>query len=127
MTTVAAVAISANVTGGPEGSWSLTPPAGTRSVGTAVFSEQIVTLSAAANTITLPANISAAFIIPPNNSFPQLNPAFGGTLTLKGVTGDTGWPISTYFMSTFAFEPTNSPTSIVITSTATGTLKVTTV
>lgn len=127
MTTVAAVAISANVTGGPEGSWSLTPPAGTRSVGTAVFSEQIITLSAAANTITLPANISAAFIIPPNNSFPQLNPAFGGTLTLKGVTGDTGVPISSYFITALEFDTTNSPTSIVITSTATGTLKVTTV
>ena len=127
MTAVASVTISANVTGGPEGSWSLAPPAGVRSVGTAVFSEQIISLSIGANTITLPAAISAAFIIPPNNSFPQLNPAYGGTLTLKGVTGDTGVPISSYFVTALEFDTASSPSTIVITATATGTLKVTTV
>ena len=116
--------IAANITGGADGSWSLSS---TFLASTAVQAETQVALSNGASTITVPSGATSAIIVPPNAAYPQPNPTWGGTLTLKGVTGDTGWPISTYFMSTFAFEPTNSPTSIVITSTATGTLKVTTV
>ena len=86
MATVGTVSVSANVTGGAEGSWSLAPPAGVRSISAAVYSEQVISLSVGANTITLPATISAAFIIPPNAAFPQPNPSYAGTLTLKGVS-----------------------------------------
>ena len=127
MSTVGTVGITANVTGGPEGSWSLGPPAGLRSVSAAVYSEQVISLSVGANTITLPSSISAAFIIPPNASYPQPNPTYGGTLTLKGVTGDTGVPISNTFITPLQFDTATSPSSIVINATATGTLKVTTV
>ena len=127
MATVGTISITANATGGPEGSWSLAPPAGARSVSAAVYSEQIISLSVGANTITLPSAISAAFIIPPNSSFPQPNPTYGGTLTLKGVTGDTGVPISTTYVTVLEFDTTTAPTSIVITATVAGTLKVTTV
>ena len=126
MATVGNITIAANISGGPEGTWTLTPPAGVRAIPAAVYSEQIITLSIGANTITLPALASAAFIIPPNNAFPQPNPAFSGTLTLKGVTGDTGVPISTSYVTVLEFDTATSPATIVITSTATGTLKVTT-
>ena len=127
MTATGNVLLTANTTGGADGSWSLTPPAGQRMVGTAVTAETIVTLSIGANTISVPTGATNAIIVPPNAAFPQPNPSYSGTLTLKGVTGDTGVPISSYFITALEFDTTNSPTSIVITSTATGTLKVTTV
>ena len=126
MSTVGTVGITDNVTGGSEGSWSLAPPAGVRSVSAAVYSEQVISLSMGANTITLPSSISAAFIIPPNSAYPQPNPAYSGTLTLKGVSGDTGVTISNTFITPLQFDTSSSPSSIVITATATGTLKVTT-
>jgi len=126
MPSVATVSISANVSGGPEGTWSLAPPAGVRSIPAAVYSEQVVTMSVGANTINLPAAISQAFIIPPNASFPQPNPTYAGTMTLKGVTGDTGTPMSTTAVYLMSFDPATSPSTIVITATAVGTIKITT-
>lgn len=43
---------------------------------------QIITLSSGANTITVPSGAVAVTIIPPDNN--------AQTITLKGVTGDTG-------------------------------------
>ena len=127
MSTVGTVGITANVTGGPQGSWSLAPPAGLRSVSAAVQTEQSISLSVGANTVTLPATFSAAFLIPPNAAYPQPNPTFGGTLTLKGVAGDTGVPISNTFITALQFDTASSPSTIVINSTATGTLLLVTV
>ena len=114
--------LNANVTGGADGSWSLGPA--TRLMATAVGAETIVTLAVGPNTITVPAGATNAIIIPPNDAYPQPNPNWGGTLTLKGVTGDTGVPISSFFPTVLPFDATNTPSSFVLTATAIGTLQV---
>lgn len=86
---------------------------------------QEVNLSIGANTITPYAvtTNSSVFIIPPNYAFPTALSTFGGVLTLKGVTGDTGIIISNTWPTHFTFAPTTA-TTFVINSTATGTLLV---
>ena len=124
MTATGNVLLTANVTGGADGSWSLTPPAGQRVVGTAVAAETIVSLSVGANTVSVPTGSTNAIIVPPNAAFPQPNPSYSGTLTLKGVTGDTGVPISNTYLTYLPWDSSTAPTSFVITATATGSLVV---
>lgn len=72
----------------------------------------IMTLSSGSNTITLPTGgttIKAATIVPPD--------ANTATLTIKGVTGDTGVAISKTEPTTIAFD-SPPPTNFVITTSA---------
>lgn len=67
-----------------------------------------ISLSSGANTIAVPtSSVGFAFTPPSSNT---------ATLTLKGVSGDTGMsmPKATSFF--YAFDPTNLPTNIVITA-----------
>lgn len=84
-----------------------------------------VTLSAAANTIAIPNHSTNAVVIliPPNYAWPTPLSTFTGTLTLKGVTGDTGILISNTWPTMFSLAST-SPSSIVVTSSATGSMTV---
>ena len=124
MTATGNVLLTANVTGGADGSWSLTPPAGQRSVSAAVAAETIVALTAGSSTISVPSGATNVIIVPPNAAFPQPNPTYGGTLTLKGVVGDTGVPISNTFLTYLPWDLATAPSSFVITATAIGTLVV---
>ena len=112
------VVTTANITGGADGSWS---QSSTFTAATAVQGETIVTLSVGANTVTVPSGVTWAQIVPPNAAYPQPNPTWGGTLTLKGVTGDTGVAISNKYPVDIKWDSGNVPSSFVLTSTATGT------
>jgi hypothetical protein len=120
------VTIQGNVSGGAGGSESFGP--WTTTMNNAVYEILTVTLSASANTITVPSTATVGIIQPPNAGIPQPNPAFSGTLTLKGVTGDTGVVISTTGATKLDWAGTTQgsapspPATFVITSTTTGTL-----
>lgn len=84
-----------------------------------------VTLAASANTIAIPNASTNAWliIVPPNYGWPTPSTSFTGTLTLKGVTGDTGYLISNTWPTVLALAPT-SGANIVITSTAIGSMNI---
>lgn len=113
--------IAANITGGADGSWSLSS---TFLASTAVQAETQVALSNGASTITVPSGATSAIIVPPNAAYPQPNPTWGGTLTLKGVSGDTGVPISNKYLTPIVWDSATAPSSFVVTSTTTGTMYV---
>lgn len=116
------VTLNGNVTGGSDGARSFGPF--TITTNAAVASVQTVSLAAAANTITLPTGCTAVVLLPPNAPSPggTGSAAFSGTLTLKGVTGDTGVAISNKWPTLLGFD--TPPGTIVVTSTATGSLVV---
>ena len=115
------ITIAANITGGADGSWSLNT---TFTAPSAVQGETIVALTAGSSTISVPSGATSAIIVPPNAAFPQPNPVWGGTLTLKGVSGDTGVAISNKYLTPLVWDTGNVPANIVLTSTAVGTLYV---
>lgn len=115
------ITIAANITGGPDGSWSLNT---TFTAPTAVQGETIVSLTAGSSTISVPSGATSAIIVPPNAAFPQPNPSWAGTLTLKGTSGDTGVAISNKYLTALPWDTGNVPANIVLTSTAIGTLYV---
>lgn len=115
--------LQGTVSGGPDGGRTFGPAAITANA--AVIYDVTVALSIGANTITLPAGVSAVVIWPPNATAAggvTPNPPFGGTLSLRGVSGDTGIPISNKWFTSIGFD--TPPASIVINSTATGNIVV---
>ena len=113
--------IAANVTGGADGSWSLNS---SRTVPTAVSAESIVTLIVGSTVVSVPTGVTNAVLVPPNAAYPQPNPNYAGTLTLKGASGDTGVPISTYYNTALEWDSATAPSSFTITATATGSMSV---
>lgn len=113
-----------NTSGGPDGSRTFGPF--TTLASTAIDETLLVALTVGANTITVPAGTTACAIIPPNWSapgVPQPNPAYAGTLTLKGVGGDTGVVISAYAVTKLDWAGSNQgtpapPASFVINASA---------
>ena len=67
-----------------------------------------VALAIGFNTITVPTGVTGGVIIDPPNTNTQ-------TLTLKGVTGDTGTPLSKVNATLVAFD-TSPPASIGLTA-----------
>jgi hypothetical protein len=118
------VTIHANISGGPDGNWSLDTGGNAFTTNTAVSAETIVTLSNGATTVTLPTGATGAIIIPPNAAVPSPNPAWSGTLTLKGVSGDTGVPISTKYLTHIPWDTATVPASFVLTANMAGTCSV---
>ena len=112
--------LQANVTGGADGARAFGPLVTTTAA--AVIQTTTVTLAAAANTITVPTGATAVVILPPNapSSTSVGSSSFTGTLTLKGITGDTGVAISAKWPTVLGFD--TAPASFVITSSAIGTL-----
>lgn len=83
MAAAATVAFNATITGLPTGTKSVTIPS---VVPTPIDGSTVVALVSGANTITPPVGATVACIVPPV--------ANATTITLKGVTGDTGVPLS---------------------------------
>jgi hypothetical protein len=95
--------IGGTQTGAPEGNRTIST---TLTMGVCgVMTE--VTLASGANTITVPTNAAGCVIIPPSGNTQ--------TLTLKGVTGDTGIALSKTNPFMLAFDST-PPASFVITA-----------
>ena len=113
------ITLAANVTGGLDGARSFGPVNITSSA--AITQTVSVALIVGSTTVSIPTGATAVVFFPPNAANPLPNPTFGGTLTLKGVSGDTGIVISNKYPTEFAFDSLNTSTSFVITSTATGT------
>lgn len=117
------VIIQGNVSGGPDGGRTFGPAAITTNA--AVSAITTVSMAVGANTVTVPTGATAVIIWPPNAVAAggvTPNPAFGGTLTLKGVTGDTGVPLSIKWPAVLGWD--TAPANFVVTSTATGQLVV---
>ena len=112
--------LMAAVSGGPDGARTFGPLAITAN--TAVTAETSVTLVAGSVTVAVPAGATAVVLFPPNSINPVPNPAFGGSLSLRGVAGDTGIALSPKWPTVIPFDPVNPLTSFVLTSTAVGTL-----
>jgi hypothetical protein len=81
---------------------------------------QEITLAIGNNTITVPTGTSVALIVPPNYAFPTPLTGYTGILTLKGVGGDTGFPIDKVMPTLLSIDGT----SFVLNSTTTGSLVV---
>ena len=107
------------VSGGPDGARTFGPLVITTSA--AVIAETSVALVAGSVTLAIPLGSSAVVLFPPNAATPIPNPAFGGSLILKGVVGDTGVALSAKWPTVLGFDVV-APATIVLTSTAAGTL-----
>lgn len=115
------VSVTANVTGGADGSGSFS---NSRPIPTALQSEPIVSLISGSVTVAVPVGTTDCIIVPPNAAVPVPNPSYGGTITLRGVAGDTGVPISTVYPTRIPWDLATAPTSFVLTATAIGTCQV---
>ena len=116
------ITLQANVTGGLDGARSFGPV--TITANAAVAETLTVALAIGANTITVPAGATAAVLFPPNAANPTPNPAFSGSLTLKGIAGDTGVAMSNKTPTVLSWDTATLPTSLVINSTVTGSMVV---
>jgi hypothetical protein len=112
--------LAANVVGGSDGARSFGPLVITTNA--AVIQTLTVALTNGANTITIPTGATCVVLLPPNapSSTSVGSQTFSGTLTLKGVSGDTGSAISNKWPTMLAFD--TAPASLVVNSTATGSL-----
>lgn len=83
MAAAVTAAFGATLTGTPTGTKTISIPV---VVASPLDDSTVITLASGANTITPPTGATVACIIPPA--------ANAQTITLKGVTGDTGVPLS---------------------------------
>ena len=118
----ATTSIIATTTGGSDGSWSLGPSGSTRNMTSAVSAETIVTLSVGSNTITVPTGATNAIIFPSSNTSSTTNTSYAGTLTLKGVAGDTGVAISSASPTLLPWD--TAPSTFVLGASSTGTISI---
>jgi hypothetical protein len=114
------VSLTGNVTGAPTGSRTFGPL--TITANSAVDATQVVSLINGALTVTVPTGATAAILAPPNATSPSPNPAFAGTLTLKGISGDSGVAISNKYPTLISWD--TAPASFVVASTVAGTLEI---
>ena len=108
------------VSGGPDGARTFGPLVITTS--SAVIAETSVALVVGSVTVPVPPGATAVVLFPPNAATPIPNPAYGGTITLKGVVADTGVPVSAKWPQVIAWDLPTLPASFVLTATAAGTL-----
>lgn len=111
------VTVSGNVSNLSAGSSSNFGPS-TSNASAAVEYNTTVTLTTGANTITLPTGLTSLIIVGPNGTNPTPNPSSGSVLTLKGVAGDTGVPMSNAYPTVLQWDTGQSPASIVINASA---------
>jgi hypothetical protein len=74
--------------------------------------EQLVTLTTGTTTVTVPSNAVACTIVPPAGNT--------NSITLKGVTGDTGIRIHNTDPTSLAFHSTVSAFALTVATTTTG-------
>jgi len=113
--------IQGTVSGGPDGGRTFGPAAITSNAALAYVNT--VALGVGANTITVPTGMTCMVIWPPNATAAggvTPNPPSSTVLTLKGVSGDTGVPISNKWPTELAWD--TPPSSFVINSTTTATV-----
>jgi hypothetical protein len=101
------VAISGQITNVPQGT-ALIGPLTIAPSSSNFMSVLNVVLGSGANTIAVPSWASGVLIQPPSGN--------GVALTLKGVTGDTGIPISETGPTLLSFTTATIPSSFVITA-----------
>lgn len=112
MAAIGNLSISANVSGQPTGQRTFGPMVITAP--SAVDATNVIALSIGANTITIPTGATSMVITGPNAVYPNPNPAYGGTLTIKGVSGDTGIPISAKNPTVLEWDPVTLPPATMI-------------
>jgi hypothetical protein len=100
-----AINIAGTLTNLAQGSVTVAPPALIPNASNN-YAETAVTLASGANTITVPSWAVGCLITPPTNNTQ--------TITLKGVTGDTGVAISETAPTLLSF--TTPPASFVLTA-----------
>lgn len=114
------ITLAANVVGGLDGSRSFGPV--TITTAAAVTQTVSVALIVGATTLTVPAGSTAVVLFPPNSANPIPNPVFGGTVTVKGISGDTGVTVSNKWPTLLGFDTATAPANFVIASTVVGTM-----
>lgn len=95
MPAVGNVQITGNVSNLPTGTETFGPL--TITTPSAVGQSSVIALSSGANTVAIPTGTYVIIITGPNAANPVPNPSWAGTLTIKGVSGDTGIAISSKF------------------------------
>ena len=114
------VTTSATLTGGPSGNRSFTS---SRTITAGVDQTLTVACTSGANTITVPTGSTFCGIFPPNAASPVPNPPNASTLTLKGVTGDTGVAISNTYPTYLEWDAATTPSTICITASGNATVE----
>ena len=114
------VNVTANVTGGSDGSSSFYS---TRPIPTALQAETVVSLTNGNVTVTVPTGATDCIIVPPNAAIPTPNPAYSGTICV-GLSGTATLPISTYYATRIPWDLATAPSSFVLTATVAGTCQV---
>ncbi len=119
MATTGSIGITASLSGGPSGqrNFSAIVP-----ITAGVDASAVIALTSGANTVTPPAGTTVAVIFGPNATNPAPNPLSTSTLTLKGVTGDTGISLSGTYPTVITFG--TLPATFVITASATATIEI---
>lgn len=112
--------IQANQTGSSVGSQTFGPL--TITANAAVGQIATVALVSGSTTVTVPTGATCVIFAPPNAVSPIPNPQYAGTITLKGISGDTGVAISNKWPTLLGFD--TAPASFVVTATAVGTATV---
>lgn len=119
MATVGQLTVRGSISGGQGPLEALGP--NTQLFNAAIGVTQTVALVNGNVTVTVPAGTTLMYFAPPNATSPVPNPAYAGTITLKGVSGDTGIPLSNTYWTYIAFDTATAPSSLVFTATAAGT------
>ena len=114
------VTLQGSVSGGPDGARTFGPLAITANA--AVIAETSVALVNGSVTVSVPAGATAVVLFPPNAATPIPNPAYGGTLVLKGNAADVGVNLSAKWPSVIPWDLPTLPASFILTATAAGTL-----
>ena len=92
---------------------------------TGVGQMSVVSLSSGNNTITIPTGTTRVMVVGPNMTTPIPNPSYAGTLTLKGVNGDTGIGFSAGSFASWGYDSTVvAPASFVINASVATTVEV---
>lgn len=114
--------VTGNVSGQPTGQRTFGPMVVVASA--AVDATNVIALGVGANTITIPAGATSMVITGPNAVYPVPNPPYAGTLTIKGVAGDTGIPISAKWPTVLEWDTVvGPPATIVINATVVCTIE----
>lgn len=123
MATTGTFTAQGNIVGGPGPQESFGP--WNQPFTAAIGTSQSVALVNGNVSVTVPANSTLMMFAPPNAVNPTPNPAYAGTITLKGVNGDTGTPLSITYRTYVPWDTATTPASVVFAATAAGTGTVT--
>lgn len=107
MASAGVITVSGSITSLPQGAWTVGPFTITPNTsGNYVQTE--ITLASGNNTITVPSWTVFMAIVPPSSNTQ--------TLTLKGITGDTGFQIAETVPTFLSFQASAAPSTLVITA-----------